>query len=85
MSEPTIDCEDCIEDAGFRCLLCGVDSCGEHAIKHECDPGQRLAYGEADGIARRWVPDYMTARHGMVDDIAAALLRYRQLGREENK
>ena len=44
------------------------------------------ARARAESIATRWVPAHMTARQGLVDDIAAALENARQLGLErENR
>jgi hypothetical protein len=40
------------------------------------------AKAEAESIATRWVPAHMTARQGMVDDIAAALLGAAVVGYE---
>lgn len=37
---------------------------------------------EAEGIVKRWVPDHMPARQGLVDDITASLLNARKLERD---
>jgi hypothetical protein len=37
---------------------------------------------EADGLCTRWVPNHMTARRGLAEDIAASLFMYWQLGVE---
>lgn len=42
-----------------------------------------IARSEAESIANRWVPVHMTARQGLVDDIAAALVNARRLERDE--
>ncbi len=41
-----------------------------------------IARAEAESIASRWVPEHMTARQGLVDDIASALVNARRLERE---
>lgn len=46
------------------------------------DNDRVVANAEADAIAKRWVPDHMTARRGMVDDIAASLINARRLERD---
>lgn len=41
-----------------------------------------IARAEAESIAKRWVPDHMTARQGLVDNIAASLINARRLERD---
>jgi len=41
-----------------------------------------VARAEAESIATRWVPAHMTARQGLIDDIAAALINARRLERD---
>lgn len=49
-------------------------------------PADRLAArARAESIATRWVPAHMTARQGLVDDIAAAIENARQLGLERGE
>ena len=43
------------------------------------------ARARAESIATRWVPAHMTARQGLVDDIAAALENAKQLGMERGE
>jgi hypothetical protein len=40
------------------------------------------AKAEAESIATRWVPAHMTARQGLVDDIAKAIVTERRLSKE---
>lgn len=50
------------------------------------DPSNRdreAAHAEAEGIAKRWVPQHMTARQGLVDDITASLINARLLERDQ--
>lgn len=46
------------------------------------EAARAVARAEAESIAARWVPAHMTARQGMVDDIAAALINARRLERD---
>jgi hypothetical protein len=42
-----------------------------------------IARARAESIATRWVPAHMTARQGLVDDIAAALGNARQVALDD--
>lgn len=46
------------------------------------DEQRATARAEAESIATRWVPAHMTARQGLVDDIAASLINARRLERD---
>ena len=42
-----------------------------------------VARAEAESIATRWAPAHMTARQGLVDDIASSLVNARRLERDK--
>lgn len=43
---------------------------------------ESIASLEAEGIASRWVSAHMTARQGLIDDIARSLINARRLERD---
>ncbi len=85
------DCEACEDDASFRCVLCGDDSCGEHAQEHDCPevPHANAAVVKlvAEWEALKLLPHGLkgTLVATLHDSYAAGLARGRALGARDER